>query len=180
MDDGSNRLDNPKHELFCNELMRDMDGAKAAVRAGYSKKTAKEQASQILTILNVKDRMAYLKAERSKRTGVESDDVLRRLDIFSRANISEYVELKTIQVQQGKDAKGIPIMVDTQVIRFKDFADLTQDQLSCVESIEDGKNGIKLKLQGKEWTFEKISRHIGFYEIDNKQKFAEQPLFPGA
>lgn len=174
---GSKLLKNDQYERFCQELMKDLIGSQAAIRAGYSIKGAKEKASQLLTINNIKDRMTYLKGKRAERCGVESDDVLRRLDIMSKANISEYVELKTIEVQRGKDSKGEPVMVKIQVIKFKDFADLSQDQLSCIESIKEGKHGIELKLHGKEWTFEKINRHIGFYEVDNKQKYVDQPLF---
>jgi phage terminase small subunit len=40
---------NPKQRRFVDEYAVDLNGAQAAIRAGYSKKTAKEQASRLLT-----------------------------------------------------------------------------------------------------------------------------------
>ena len=41
----------------------------------------------------------------------------------------------------------------------------------CIESIKQDRYGnIEVKLHGKDWTIDKINKHIGFYESDNKQK----------
>lgn len=53
-------LKNLKRERFCREYMKDFNGTQAAIRAGYSKKTANEQAAQLLAILSVKARVAEL------------------------------------------------------------------------------------------------------------------------
>lgn len=44
----------PKQQRFVDEYMVDCNGTQAAIRAGYSKRTAKEQASQLLTKLNIR------------------------------------------------------------------------------------------------------------------------------
>ena len=55
-------------------------------------------------------------------------------------------------------------------LRIKSFDKLSQDQLKAIEGIKNTKYGIEIKLHGKEWSIEKINKHIGFYEIDNEQK----------
>lgn len=40
----------------------------------------------------------------------------------------------------------------------------------CIESIKHGKYGLEIKLHGIDWSIEKICKHLGFYEKDNKQK----------
>jgi hypothetical protein len=56
------------------------------------------------------------------------------------------------------------------VLRWKPFSKLTESQIECIESMQNTKYGVSIKLHGKDWTTEKISKHIGFYEKDNDQK----------
>ena len=49
----------------------------------------------------------------------------------------------------------------------------------CIESVKQNRYGeIELKLHGKEWTIEKIAKHIGFYQVDNEQKQPKSELTP--
>ena len=43
----------PKQSRFIDEYLIDLNGAQAAIRAGYSPRCAKEQASRLLTYANV-------------------------------------------------------------------------------------------------------------------------------
>lgn len=54
-------LKNKKHEKFCNEYIKDMNATQAAIRAGYSEKTAGAQASKLLKIVNIKTRVTELR-----------------------------------------------------------------------------------------------------------------------
>ena len=54
-------LKNKKHEKFCNEYIKDMNATQAAIRAGYSEKTAGAQASKLLKIVNIKTRVDELR-----------------------------------------------------------------------------------------------------------------------
>lgn len=54
-------LKNKKHEKFCHEYIKDMNATQAAIRTGYSEKTAGAQASKLLKIVNIKTRVAELR-----------------------------------------------------------------------------------------------------------------------
>lgn len=54
-------LKNKKHEKFCNEYIKDMNATQAAIRAGYSEKTARSQGSTLLTNPNIKSRVSELR-----------------------------------------------------------------------------------------------------------------------
>ncbi|MEK9123824.1 terminase small subunit [Escherichia coli] len=69
----------PKQELFCREYLKDLNATQAAIRAGYSEKTANEQASRLLANVNVQNFVAELKATRIEQTGIDAAYVLRRL-----------------------------------------------------------------------------------------------------
>lgn len=54
-------LKNKKHEKFCNEYIKDMNATQAAIRTGYSEKTAKMQGSRLMTNDDIKARVAELR-----------------------------------------------------------------------------------------------------------------------
>ncbi len=155
-----------KQEMFCREYLVDLNAAQAAIRAGYSKSTAKDIGCQNLAKLNIIDFIAELKAARVERVEVKADDIVKQLDEYRRANIADYVELVT-EPTTVISKEGVETTPEVQVLRFKDFKDLTDEQKRCIESIKQGKNGIELKLHGTEWSVEKLNRHIDFYNADN-------------
>ena len=65
-----------KQKMFCKEYLVDFNGTQAAIRAGYSKKTANEQASRLLTKVNVQKYLKQLIEKRNKRTNITQDDVI--------------------------------------------------------------------------------------------------------
>lgn len=65
-----------KQKMFCKEYLVDFNGTQAAIRAGYSKKTANEQASRLLTKVNVQTYLKQLIEKRNKRTNITQDDVV--------------------------------------------------------------------------------------------------------
>lgn len=68
-----------KQEMFCREYLIDLNATQAAIRAGYSVKTANEQGAQNLAKLSIQKRISDLKAERNEQTGIDAAYVLRRL-----------------------------------------------------------------------------------------------------
>ncbi|EEM1817977.1 terminase small subunit [Salmonella enterica subsp. enterica] len=68
-----------KQEMFCREYLVDLNATQAAIRAGYSEKTAPVIGSENLTKPNVQDRIAELKGERNAKVEIDAAYVLRRL-----------------------------------------------------------------------------------------------------
>lgn len=155
-----------KQEMFCVEYLIDLNATQAATRAGYSKLTANRIGSENLSKLDIQERIKELIENRKERCEVDADDILKHLDILRKSRIDEYVELveTEVLVDEAND-----IYKTVKSLEFKSFNQLTEEQLMCIESIKDTKNGIELKLHGKDWTIEKINKHIGFYEKDNEQ-----------
>jgi phage terminase small subunit len=67
-----------KQELFCKEYIIDLNGTQAAIRAGYSEKTARAIATENLAKPNIQDRITELRAEREERLKIDADWVLRQ------------------------------------------------------------------------------------------------------
>jgi len=69
----------PKQQIFCTEYLVDLNATKAAIRAGYSNKTARFIATENLSKPNVAQRIAELKEKRNERVLIQADDVVREL-----------------------------------------------------------------------------------------------------
>lgn len=67
----------PKQELFCKEYLVDLNATQAAIRAGYSEKTAKEIGCENLTKPNIQNYVQELIGERSERVEITAENVLK-------------------------------------------------------------------------------------------------------
>lgn len=176
-----------KQEEFCQAYIRLGEATAAYKQAGYSwinkkDKLIHEAACRILKNSNVSARIKELQEKVAKiaeeKFNITAEEMLRHLDILRNSRIDEYVNLMYEKVEtQRRDENGEIIFTEVPRIVFKPFEELSQEQLMCIESIKLNRYGeIELKLHGKEWTIEKINRHIGFYEKDNEQKTPGQGL----
>lgn len=68
-----------RQRRFCQEYLTDLNGTQAATRAGYSAKTANEQAARLLANVSVRAEIERLQEERAARTGVTTDRVVQEL-----------------------------------------------------------------------------------------------------
>ena len=68
-----------KQEMFCREYLIDLNATQAAIRAGYSDKTANRTGSENLSKPDIAQRIIDLKSERNERVEINADYVLRRL-----------------------------------------------------------------------------------------------------
>ena len=68
---------NEKQKQFCEEYIIDLNGTQAAIRAGYSEKTANRIASELLTKLDIQEYICELKNQRSERVKYSQDELMR-------------------------------------------------------------------------------------------------------
>jgi phage terminase small subunit len=68
-----------KQALFCQEYAIDLNGKQAAIRAGYSAKTAEQQASRLLSKSKLKKVLDKIMSEQSERLELRADAILAEL-----------------------------------------------------------------------------------------------------
>lgn len=81
-----------KQQLFVQEYLVDLNGAQAAIRAGYSKKTASVIAAENLSKPYLSQAIQKAFAERSRRTQVTQDRVIQEYARIAFSDISNYTE----------------------------------------------------------------------------------------
>ncbi len=125
----------PKQERFCHEYMVDLNATQAAIRAGYSEKTAQEQASRLLSKVIVKTRISELQAEVAARTDVTIDDVIGMLR-------ESYRDAKAAN-QHGPAIRAVELLgkrhgMFTDVHKQADGEDLTPEEANGA-TLSDGR-----------------------------------------
>ncbi len=92
-----------KQQTFVEEYLIDLNGKQAAIRAGYSPKTAEVQASRLLSNAKVTEYVQELQGARSERTEITQDYVLE--SIYSTVERCKQTEPVT-------DRTGAAVMVE--------------------------------------------------------------------
>jgi phage terminase small subunit len=81
-----------RQQRFVDEYLIDLNGAQAAIRSGYSKKTAKEMAYELLTRPHIKAAIDLAQNKRSESTQIDARFVLTRLAEIVNADPAEIVD----------------------------------------------------------------------------------------
>ena len=69
----------PKHQRFVSEFLVDLNGSKAARRAGFSERSARQIANQLLSKHDIRAAIQARCRETEKRLQISRDDVIRGL-----------------------------------------------------------------------------------------------------
>jgi phage terminase small subunit len=137
-----------KQQRFVDEYLIDLNATQAAIRAGYSAKTADTQGSRLLGNVKVQQAIAERMAERSKRTGINQDRVVLELAKIAFVKMSDIID------EEGR-------------IR----PDAAEEDLACVEAIKykrsDSEAGSsvesEVRLASKLKALELLGKHLGMW-----------------
>ena len=89
----------PKQQCFVDEYLIDLNATRAAIRAGYSAKTAEQQGPRLLGNVGVKAAIDAAKEKRAERTNINADRVLN--------GISRLID-RCEQAEPVYDKEGVP------------------------------------------------------------------------
>ena len=80
-----------KQQRFCDEYLIDLNGTQAAIRAGYSEKTAAVIATENLRKPNIQEYIEKRMAEKEEALIAKQDEVMKYLTAVMRREYSEHV-----------------------------------------------------------------------------------------
>lgn len=81
----------PRQEKFCVEYLIDLNATQAAIRAGYSKRTAEALASRLLRNVNIRGRIKELQDKVFEDGMMSAAEALWRLSKAGRGELKEVV-----------------------------------------------------------------------------------------
>ncbi|MFQ6558184.1 terminase small subunit [Pseudomonas sp. Lb2C1-1] len=81
-----------KRARFVDEYLIDLNATQAAVRAGYSEKTAYSQGQRLLKDVEVQSQLQKRMQDREKRTEINADYVLKRLVEIDQLDVLDILQ----------------------------------------------------------------------------------------
>jgi len=154
-----------KQKAFVEEYLVDLNATQAAIRAGYSKKTAAAMGAENLRKPQIAQAIAEAKAARSERTQVDADWLLRRLADEAEADLADLYS----------DEGGLkPIHQWPKIWRQGLVAGVDVEQRYAYIDGEKEPDGVvvKVKLSDRVRRLELIGKHI------DVQAFKDQIQLP--
>lgn len=138
-----------QQEQFCREYVLDYNGNQAAIRAKYSPKTARSQASDLLTSPNIKARISQLETAKSLKARVTVDEVIAELAKFA------FLDIKS-QFQN----------INESGVTLKPFEELDGTILASVNEKrgKDGDTWVDVRFPDKMKALELLGKHLGAFD----------------
>ena len=140
----------PKKHRFVEEYLIDLNGTHAAIRAGYSRHTARSIACELLTQPDIVAAIDDAKAQRSAATSIDAAWVLSRLAAEVDADIADIY---------GEAGDLLPVAEWPLIWRTGLIVGLDTEEIE----VEGVKVGIvrKIKQSDRIKRLELIGRHVG-------------------
>lgn len=151
----------PKQQAFIVEYLKDKNGAQAAIRAGYSRRTAKQIGAENLTKPDVRAAIEFMLTQVAADAEITVERVMK-----------EYARLAFLDPRRLFNPDGSP----------KAITELDDDTAAAISGIEHdtvrefddrGKpypvNVRKIRLVDKKGALDSVARHLGMFAKDAGQ-----------
>lgn len=150
-----------KQRLFIDEYLVDLNATQAAIRAGYSPRSAGELGSRLRDNPPVRDAIDKAMAERSKRTGISADRVLRELARVALLNPKDVINFATAEVKPDATDDDLAAIAGMKVkyVPHKDFDD---DGEPIIETAIERET----KFHDKVKALELAGKHLNMFKED--------------
>ena len=135
-----------KQRRFVEEYLVDLNATRAAIRAGYSNRTAYSIGDENLKKPEIKEAITKALAERSKRTTVDQDRVVTELAKIAFSNITDFLKIK-----------------DNEVVIF-DTDSIPPESLAALSTIKTTSEGIIISVYDKVKALEMLGKHLGMFK----------------
>lgn len=158
----------PRQAMFVREYLVDLNSTQAAIRAGYSERTAKQQGSRLLTNDDVQAAIAEAMKARATAVDISAEEVLRMLADEARADLADLYDDKgnLLPIRDWPRAwrRGLVVGIES----FEEFEGFGEDRKFIGMTR-------KVKLSDRIKHKELIGRHLGMFVDKTEVKFPDGP-----
>jgi phage terminase small subunit len=159
---------NDRQRNFIREYLdpngANLNGTQAAIRAGYSAKTANEQAARLLAKASISDEIERQRARRTDRLQITADRVLKELALLGFSNMQDYIRVTEagsalVDLSELDRERAAAI----QEITVEEYVEGRGDDAERVRKT-------KFKLADKRGSLELLGKHLGVFENTGQEK----------
>ncbi|MCK0507921.1 terminase small subunit [Aromatoleum anaerobium] len=151
---------NDKQRRFVAEYLIDLNATQAAIRAGYSERTAGSQGFDLLKKPEIQAWVTEEMKAREQRTEITQDRVLAELAKIGFADIRRAVKWGDGIAVTDPESGAVEISNGVALIGSKEIDDATAASISEVSQTAQG---IKIKMHDKRAALVDIGRHLGMF-----------------
>ena len=134
-----------RRKEFVRQYLVDLNATKAAIRAGYSERTAYSVGQRLLKNVEIQRAVAAAQAKRARRVEITADRVVAELAKIAFSDPRDLMEW-------GPDG-----------VVLRPSAELSDDQAASVAEVAENNAGLRLKKHDKVKALELLGRHIGIF-----------------
>lgn len=147
----------PKQRRFVEEYLVDLNGTQAAIRAGYSQKTARTIAAENLAKPDIAAALSAAQEKRAGKVEVTAERVLREYAILAFADMAHYLRFDE-QGQALLDWENMPKEATRAI------SEITQEEY-MVGAGDDARvvRRTKFKLHNKGGPLDSVAKHLGMF-----------------
>ncbi len=142
-----------KQQRFVEEYCKDWNGKQAAIRAGYSERTAEYTASRMLRFVKVKKAIDERIEERKKNLEITEKEIIAELAKIGFSDVSKYYE-------PGFELKDITTLPNELTAAIKEVVKFETEKGTRVG----------VKFYSKETALELLGKHLGMWKADEGNK----------
>lgn len=151
-----------KQEKFIQEYLIDLNATQAAIRAGYSPRTANEQGARLLANVSIRDALRREMAARSRRTGITQDRVLGELAKIAFLNPADVVDIREGGVRPDADPADLAAIQSLKIRRSSSEQGETEER--------------EVRLADKLGALRLLGRHLGLDQPTEETAEGERPF----
>lgn len=168
-----------KQRIFVLEYMRDFNATRAAMAAGYSKKTAYAIGWENLRKPEIQAEIARFKGEKAETLGIDIQRVIMEYMKIAFTDVTDLLEFGQREVPvmtmlgplyEGEGDEKKPV---TKLVNFVDFKDSGRIDGTVISEVKQGKDGVSIKLHDKIKALKELEKYIGFMTEEQKLQIAK-------
>lgn len=153
----------PKQRRFIDEYLIDLNATQAAIRAGYSEKTAYSIGVQLLKKLEIQAEIQKRRNRLQNKLEITQERVLQELAAIAFANGADYAKVVNTGLLPTVE------MIPTE--------ELPPEKLPAIAGIKANQYGVEVKLHDKVKALELLGKYLGTFDGGPAQEQTENNLF---
>ena len=156
-----------KQARFVAEYLVDLNATQAAIRAGYSERTAEVIGYENLRKPQISAAIEQAIQNRQRRTEITQDRVLLELARIAFANGTDFARIvssPTVKTVVDEEGYTQQVLQQVQRVELVDTERVDPEKRAAIASIKEGKFGIEVKSYDKIRALELLGQHLGMFD----------------
>lgn len=153
-----------KQKMFVEEYLVDLNATQAAIRAGYSEKTARQIGCDNLTKPNIQEEISKRINDKKEKLEISQNKIIMEYAKIAFADMKDFVQF---------DENGVRIRNDSEV-DGRVISEVSEVETNYGETIRRTK---KIKLHDKMKALEMLGRYLAIFDLEqDKYKLREREV----